>query len=95
VLDVNLTGTFLMTQLVGHVMRAQCSGIIIHLITGSSNTEDNKAAFVTSMNGLERLARQAEHELSPYGIQVYSVENISEKIVARVFALFDLQTEEQ
>jgi 3-oxoacyl-[acyl-carrier protein] reductase len=95
VLDVNLTGAFLMTQSAGRVMRSQGAGIIIHLITGSSNAKKDKAAFVTSMNGLEGLARQAARELSPYGIQVYSVENISEKIVALVFALFDLQSEER
>src|SRR6266545_4230416 len=36
VLDVNLTGAFLMTQSVGRLMRAQGSGVIIHLITRSS-----------------------------------------------------------
>ena len=37
VLDVNLTGAFLMTQSAGRVMRAQGSGVIINLITGTSS----------------------------------------------------------
>jgi len=90
VLDVNLTGAFLMTQSVGRVMRAQGSGVIINLITGSARDGNAEAAFVASMSGLDGLTRQAMRELGPYGIQVYSVENVSEKIVERVFALLDL-----
>jgi len=94
-LDVNLTGAFLMTQSVGRVMRAQDSGVIINLITGSNQYENAEAAFVASMNGLDGLTRQAAREFAPYGIKVYSVENIQEKIVERVFALLDLQKEER
>jgi hypothetical protein len=41
------------------------------------------------------LTRQAARELSPYGIRVYAVENIRGKIIETVFALLDLQVEEQ
>lgn len=88
-LDVNLTGAFLMVQSVGRLMRAQGSGVIIHLITGSTRDGSAGAAFVASMYGLDGLTRQAAREFTPYGIQVYAVENISEKIVERVFALLD------
>ena len=50
---------------------------------------------VASMNGLDGFTRQAARELSQYGIKVYSVDNISEKIAERVFALLDLQMEER
>jgi 3-oxoacyl-[acyl-carrier protein] reductase len=93
VLDVNLTGAFLMIQSVGRLMRAQGSGVIINLITGSTPDEKAEAAFIASMNGLDGLTRQAAQEFAPYGIKVYSVENIQEKIVERVFALLDLQKE--
>ena len=94
-LDVNLTGAFLMTQSVGRVMRAQGSGVIINLITDvAGETAQSKAAFIATMNGLDGFTRQAARELNPYGIQVYSVMNTSEKIVNRVFALLDLQMEE-
>jgi 3-oxoacyl-[acyl-carrier protein] reductase len=95
VLDVNLTGSFLMTQSVGRVMRAQGSGVIISLITGSTQAGNAESAFIASMNGLDGLTRQAAREFAPYGIQVYSVENDQEQIVQRVFALLDLQKEER
>ena len=93
VLDVNLTGAFLMTQSVGRVMRARGSGVIINLITGSTRDESAEAAYLASMQGLAEFTRQAARELSPYGIRVYLVENVAEKVVERVLALFDRQTE--
>jgi NAD(P)-dependent dehydrogenase (short-subunit alcohol dehydrogenase family) len=95
VLDVNLTGAFLMTQSAGRVMRAHGSGMIINLITGSARDESREAAFLASMQGLAAFTHQAARELSPYGIQVHLVENVQEKIVASVFALLDLQMEER
>ena len=95
VLDVNLTGAFLMTQSVGRVMRARGAGVIINLITESTHDGNREAAFVASMNGLDGFTRRAARELSPYGIQVYSVDNVSKKIVENVFALLDLPKEEQ
>ena len=89
IMDVNLTGAFLMIQSVGRVMREQGSGVIINLIT-RPDSEVNEAAFVASMNGLEGLTRAAARELNPYGIHVYTVENRGDKIVASIFAL--LQT---
>jgi len=90
VLDVNLTGAFLMTQSVGRVMRAQGSGVILNLITGSTPDGNREVAFVASMSGLDGLTRQAAREFAPHGVRVYAIENIPEKIVERVFALFDL-----
>ncbi|HUF00242.1 MAG TPA: SDR family NAD(P)-dependent oxidoreductase [Anaerolineales bacterium] len=94
VLDVNLTGAFLMTQSAGRVMRVQGSGVIINLVTGSIRG-GSEAVFVASMKGLDGFTREAARELSPYGIHVYAVENVSEKIVETVFALLDRQTEER
>src|ERR1044071_8808689 len=94
-LDVNLTGAFLMVQSVGRLMRAQGSGVIINLIPPSPRSETNGTAFMASMHGLQGLSHQAALELGPYGIQVYSVESISEKMVERVFTLLDVQKEEQ
>jgi NAD(P)-dependent dehydrogenase (short-subunit alcohol dehydrogenase family) len=93
-LDVNLTGAFLMTQSVGRLMRAQGSGVIINLITGSVQEEKAEGAFIASMNALDGLTRQAAREFAPYGIRVYLIENIQDKIVERVFALLDLQEEQ-
>ncbi len=93
VLDVNLTGAFLMIQSMGRVMRARGSGVIIDLVTGSARDGKSGAAFRASMQGLAALTRQAARELSPYGIQVYEVENVAETIVESVFALIDRQME--
>jgi NAD(P)-dependent dehydrogenase (short-subunit alcohol dehydrogenase family) len=89
VLDVNLSGGFLMTQSAGRVMRAQGSGVIINLISADTNKQGTESAFIASMHGLDGFTRQAARELKPYGIQVYAVENHSENIVESVFALFD------
>jgi NAD(P)-dependent dehydrogenase (short-subunit alcohol dehydrogenase family) len=85
VLDVNLSGAFLMTQSVGRVMRAKGGGIIINLISESNH--ESESAFVASMNGLRGFTSQAARELSPFGIHVHAVENDPDMIVERVFAL--------
>lgn len=89
VLDVNLTGVFLMTQSVGRVMKEKGGGAIINLITESTRDERFEAAFVTSMNGLTGFTCQAVRELSPYGIRVYAVGNTRDTIIANVLALFE------
>ncbi|NJC96065.1 MAG: hypothetical protein C3F07_09170 [Anaerolineales bacterium] len=94
VLDVNLTGAFLMTQSMGRVMRSQGSGVIVNLITETDPKVQNEAAFVASMQGLEGLTRQAACELHPYGIRVFALKNSQDTIVQKVFALFDEGLEE-
>jgi len=88
VLDVNMTGTFLMMQSVGRMMRGQGSGVIINLVTTNQASVENEAAFVASMNGLIGLTTQAAHELSQHGIQVHTVET-GDGVVAQVLALFE------
>jgi 3-oxoacyl-[acyl-carrier protein] reductase len=89
VLDVNLTGAFLMMQSVGRVMRARGSGAMINLITVRQEQAEREAAFIASMCGLEGLTRQAARELSPYGIQVHMVENHEDTVVENVFSFLD------
>lgn len=97
VLDVNLTGAFLMTQSVGRVMRANGQGVIINLITESIRDESrartepsrSEAAFAASMSGLRGFTQQAARELSPYGIRVYAVESDQEQIVETIWALLE------
>src|SRR5215207_3833300 len=73
VMDVNLTGAFLMIQSVGRVMRAQSSGVIINLITAPDSRVKNaraddrregrsEAAFVASIHGLRGLTLEAARE---------------------------------
>jgi len=89
VLDVNLTGVFLMTQSVGRVMRSQGSGVIINLITAHQDSAKDEAAFIASMQGLEAFTRQAARELNPYGIRVHAVENAGEETIHEVLALLE------
>lgn len=94
VLDVNLTGAFLMTQSVARVMRLRGSGVIINLVTQSTRAGFN-AAFVASMEGLKGFTHQAARELNPYGIEVHAVENRNENILEQVFERLGLQLEER
>ena len=86
VLDVNLTGAFLMIQSVGRVMRAEGGGVILNLVTVADQDESQmRAAFFASMSGLETLSQQAAHELEPFGIRVHALETGTD-----IEAIFDL-----
>jgi NAD(P)-dependent dehydrogenase (short-subunit alcohol dehydrogenase family) len=86
VLDVNLTGAFLMTQSVGRLMRVQRRGMIINLIAARKPETKAGAAFAATMSGLEGFSRQAAFELSPYGIDVHAMTS-DDTIVDRIMAL--------
>jgi len=74
VLDVNLTGAFLMTQSVGRVMKSQGGGVIINLVDrAGGQTSQGRAAYYTSMVALEAFSQQAARELAQYGIRVHAV----------------------
>ncbi|HUH95850.1 MAG TPA: SDR family oxidoreductase [Anaerolineales bacterium] len=74
VLDVNLTGAFLMMQSVGRMMKEKGSGVIINLImAGVPLEEKREAAYLASMSGLIALTRAAAQELSPFGVRVHAV----------------------
>ncbi len=88
VLDVNLTGTFLMTQSVGRVMKNHGSGVVINLVDVNQESVKNEAAFVTTMQGLIGFTRQAAHELNPCGIQIHMAKT-GEGAAERVLALLE------
>ena len=73
VLDVNLTGAFLMMQSVGRVMKEKGSGVIVNLIMACPLEAQKEAAYLASMNGLVALTCSAADELSPFGIRVHAV----------------------
>ena len=91
VLDVNLTGAFLVTQSAGRVMRAQGGGVIMHLVTESGRDESNAAAFVASMAGLAALAHQAARELNPHGIRVIALKNTQASVVEEVLTALAME----
>ena len=91
-LDVNLTGAFLMIQSVGRMMREKGTGAILNIVTEPSRGGDAKrdmTAYLSSMAGLAALSHQAELELSPHGIQVYTIEDsvdVVKDVMARLEA---------
>jgi NAD(P)-dependent dehydrogenase (short-subunit alcohol dehydrogenase family) len=89
VMDVNLTGAFLLMQSVGRMMRARGEGIVINLITGAgAEAGEDAGAYQASMGGLLTLTRSAAREFSPYGVRVNGVLDIShDKVVDVVFDL--------
>ncbi len=89
VLDVNLTGAFLMMQSIGRAMRTQGQGVIINLITGAGEGSDKEAgAYQASMAGLLALTHSAARELSPHGIRVNGLVDVGQdKIVDAVLDL--------
>lgn len=74
-LDVNLTGSFLMLQRVGQVMRHQGGGVIVNIATAVEDAQDwrGQAAFVASQMGLIGLTRQAAGELASDHIRLNAV----------------------
>jgi NAD(P)-dependent dehydrogenase (short-subunit alcohol dehydrogenase family) len=79
VLDVNLTGAFLMTQSAGRVMRAQGGGVIVNFISEAGRDGSPlRGAFLASMAGLEAFSQQAARELAPHGIRVHAVKSDTE-----------------
>ncbi|RJP52009.1 MAG: SDR family oxidoreductase [Anaerolineaceae bacterium] len=94
-LDVNLTGAFLMIQSVGRVMRASSqqrdkgNRVIINIVAGAGEgTEKEAGAYLTSKAGLAELSRQADKELSPHGVRVHAVEN-SMAVVEHILSLVE------
>lgn len=82
VLDVNLTGAFLMSQTAGRVMREKGSGVIINLVAGAGEKEKEAGAFLASKAGLDELSRQFARELNPYGVKVISASTFEEALKA-------------
>jgi NAD(P)-dependent dehydrogenase (short-subunit alcohol dehydrogenase family) len=89
VLDVNITGAFLMMQSVGRMMKEQGSGVIICLVEESGKTSKKEAgAYFASQAGLRELSNQMNLELNSYHVKVFAIEN-SEKTIQKIFALLE------
>ena len=89
VLDVNLTGAFLMLQSTGRVMRASGGGVIVNLVPGTGpKVGKERGAYRASMGGLVSLTRAAAEELGPAGVRVHAV-GTSPDVVQVVLSLCD------
>ena len=80
VLDVNLTGAFLMSQTAGRVMKEKGSGVIINLVAGAGERSKEAGAFLASKAGLDELSRQLARELNPHGVKVVSASTFEEAL---------------
>lgn len=81
VLDVNLTGAFLLTQVVGRMMRARGRGTIIHLVQPDDGA--GHSAYAATQAGVEGMVRVAEKELEGVEVRVHVVHlglNLPEEI---------------
>jgi NAD(P)-dependent dehydrogenase (short-subunit alcohol dehydrogenase family) len=90
VLDVNLTGAFLMIQSVGRMMREKNRGAIINIAAGKNSRAKKNAAYLSSKAGLTELSRQADGELHPFGIHVHAVKN-SLRVAQDVLSILEEQ----
>ncbi len=72
VLDVNLTGAFFCTQLLGRVMAEEGGGVVVNLATGPATLPEG-VGYIASKAGMLGLTRQAARELAPQGIRVNAV----------------------
>ena len=80
-LDVNLSGTFLLIQSVGRVMKEEGGGIIIHL-KGQAREKSGRAAYFASRAGAAALVETAAAELAAAGIHVHQVQTVEEALEA-------------
>ena len=77
-LEVNLKGTFFMSQLCGRVMadeNAARGGVIINIAStaGVETPLENRAAYCASKAGMMGFARECEREYTQYGIAVHTL----------------------
>jgi 3-oxoacyl-[acyl-carrier protein] reductase len=74
-LEVNLTGTFFCSQLIGRVMADEGGGIIVNIAStaGYNHTLPQGAGYVASKAGVIALTQQSARELAPHQIRVNAV----------------------
>ncbi|MBV6395248.1 MAG: 3-alpha-hydroxycholanate dehydrogenase (NADP(+)) [Anaerolineales bacterium] len=74
VLDVNLTGAFLMMQSAGRIMRAGGGGVIVNVASLPAEADSSeRSAYVAGAYGLIGLTRQAARELFAHNIRVHAI----------------------
>lgn len=73
-LDVNLTGAFFCTQLIGRVMADEGGGCIVNIASSAwQHTLPSSAGYIASKAGMVGMTRQTARELAPAGIRVNAV----------------------
>jgi 3-oxoacyl-[acyl-carrier protein] reductase len=73
-LDVNLTGSFFFSQLVGRVMADEGGGSIVNIASSAGvKTLESGVGYVASKSAVIAMTRQSARELAPAGIRVNAV----------------------
>jgi 3-oxoacyl-[acyl-carrier protein] reductase len=74
-LDVNLTGAFFCSQLLGRVMADEGGGVIVNIAASAGHPQPlaEGVGYVASKSGLVGLTRQLAHELAASDIRVNAV----------------------
>lgn len=80
VYDVNVTGTFLVTQSVARVMRTKGGGVILNLVEEAGKGADKEAAYYSSMASSAKMSELAAQELNQFGIKVFAVERSTDVV---------------
>ena len=75
IIEVNLTGTFLVTQLAGRVMADEGGGVIIMLASAYGHTLPlvDHAPYVASKAGILGFMREAAREFAAYQVRINAV----------------------
>lgn len=75
VMDVNLNGTFFVSQLAGRVMADEGGGVIVNIASTAGHTmpRENSVAYVASKGGIIGLTKEMARELAPYQVRVNAV----------------------
>jgi 3-oxoacyl-[acyl-carrier protein] reductase len=75
VLDVNLNGTFFVSQLAGRVMADEGGGVIVNIAStaGHSLPRANRSAFVASKAGVIGFTKEAAREFAAFGVRINAV----------------------
>ncbi len=73
--EVNLTGTFFCTQLLGRVMADEGGGVIVNIVSTAGHPQPltQGVAYVASKAGVVGLTKQAAQELAAAGVRVNAV----------------------
>ncbi len=74
-MDVNINGTFFVTQLAGRVMADEGGGVIINMASTAGHTlpRQNSVAYVTSKAAMIGLTKESAREYAALGIRVNAI----------------------
>ena len=75
IIEVNLTGTFFVSQLAGRVLADEGGGVIVNLasVYGHTMTLPDNAPYTASKAGIIALTREMARELAPMGVRVNAI----------------------